>query len=30
MDKSFSPKIKKSSRIKLLKGWGQAINKTLI
>ena len=29
-DKRFSPKINKSSRIKLLKGWAQAIKKTLI
>jgi len=30
IDKRFNPKINKSSRIKLLKGWEQAIKKTLI
>jgi glycerol kinase len=30
IDKKFSPKINKLSRIKLLKGWEQAIKKTLI
>ena len=30
IDKRFNPKINKSSRIKLLKGWDQAIKKTLI
>jgi len=30
INKTFSPNIKKSSRIKLLKGWEQAIKKTLI
>ena len=30
IDKKFNPKIKKSSRIKLLKGWAQAIKRTLI
>ena len=30
IDKRFSPKINKSSRIKLLKGWEQAIKKTLV
>ena len=30
IDKKFSPKINKSSRIKLLKGWAQAIKRTLI
>ncbi|MDC0167800.1 glycerol kinase GlpK [bacterium] len=30
IDKKFNPKINKSARIKLLKGWQQAIRKTLI
>ena len=30
IDKRFDPKINKSSRIKLLKGWEQAIKRTLI
>ena len=30
IDKTFSPNINKSSRIKLLKGWKQAIERTLI
>jgi len=30
LEKTFSPNINKSSRIKLLKGWEQAIKKTLI
>ena len=30
IDKKFSPKINKLSRIKLLKGWEQAIKKTLV
>ena len=30
IDKRFNPKINKSSRIKLLKGWKQAIKRTLI
>ena len=30
IDKRFNPKMKKSSRIKLLKGWEQAIKRTLI
>jgi glycerol kinase len=30
IDKRFNPKMKKSSRIKLLKGWAQAIKRTLI
>jgi len=30
MDKRFSPNIDKLSRIKLLKGWEQAIKRTLI
>ena len=30
IDKTFNPNINKSSRIKLLKGWKQAIKRTLI
>ena len=30
IEKRFNPKMKKSSRIKLLKGWAQAIKRTLI
>ena len=30
IDKKFSPKINKTSRSKLLKGWQQAINRTLV
>ena len=30
IDRKFVPKISKSSRTKLLKGWQQAIRKTLI
>jgi len=30
VDKTFNPNINKSSRIKLLKGWAQAIKRTLI
>ena len=30
VDKRFSPNIKKIERLKLLKGWAQAIKKTLI
>ena len=30
MDKRFNPKINKTSKIKLLKGWEQAIKKTLV
>lgn len=30
IDKKFTPKISKSNRIKLLKGWQQAIRKTLV
>ena len=30
IDKKFTPKISKSNRTKLLKGWQQAIRKTLV
>ena len=30
IDKKFSPKINKLSRIQLLKGWEQAIKKSLV
>ena len=30
LDKKFTPKISKSNRTKLLKGWQQAIRKTLV
>ena len=30
IDQKFTPKISKSDRTKLLKGWDQAIRKTLI